>query len=28
MANPELKAAMDKGGVIGIPDVKCKNRKP
>jgi hypothetical protein len=26
MANPELKAAMDKGGVIGIPDVKILNK--
>jgi len=22
MSNPELKAAMEKGGVLGIPDVK------
>ena len=22
MSNPELKAAMEKGGVIGVPDVK------
>jgi hypothetical protein len=26
MANPELKAAMEKGGVIGIPDVKILNK--
>ncbi len=26
MANPELKAAMDMGGVIGMPDVKILNR--
>jgi hypothetical protein len=26
MANPELKAAMDKGGVIGKPDVKILNK--
>jgi len=26
MANPELKAAMEKGGVIGNPDVKILNR--
>ena len=26
MANPELKAAMDKGGVIGMPDVKILNK--
>jgi len=26
MANPELKVAMEKGGVIGIPDVKILNK--
>jgi hypothetical protein len=26
MAAPELKAAMEKGGVIGMPDVKILNR--
>ena len=26
MSNPELKAAMEKGGVIGIPDVKILNK--
>jgi len=26
MANPELKAAMDEGGVIGMPDVKILNK--
>lgn len=26
MSNPELKVAMDKGGVIGIPDVKILNK--
>jgi quinol monooxygenase YgiN len=26
MANPELKAAMERGGVIGIPDVKILNK--
>ena len=26
MANPELKAAMEKGGVIGMPEVKILNR--
>jgi hypothetical protein len=26
MANPELKAAMEKGGVIGFPEVKILSR--
>jgi hypothetical protein len=26
MSNPELKAAMEKGGVIGMPDVKILNK--
>jgi hypothetical protein len=26
MANPELKAAMERGGVIGMPDVKILNK--
>ena len=26
MSNPELKAAMEKGGVLGIPDVKILNK--
>jgi len=26
MANPELKAEMEKGGVIGMPDVKILNK--
>jgi hypothetical protein len=26
MANPELKAAMEKGGVIGMPDVSILNK--
>ena len=26
MANPELKAAMEKGGVIGMPDVKILSK--
>ena len=26
MSNPELKATMEKGGVIGIPDVKILNK--
>ena len=26
MANPELKVAMEKGGVIGVPDVKILNK--
>ncbi|MFC2100271.1 cyclase [Bacteroidota bacterium] len=26
MSNPELKAAMDKGGVIGRPDIKLLSR--
>jgi len=26
MSNPELKAAMERGGVIGIPDVKILNK--
>ena len=26
MANPALKEAMEKGGVIGMPDVKILNR--
>jgi quinol monooxygenase YgiN len=26
MANPNLKAAMEQGGVIGIPDVKILNK--
>ena len=27
MTNPALKAAMEKGGVIGMPDVKILNKK-
>jgi hypothetical protein len=26
MANPELKAAMDRGGVLGMPDVKILSK--
>jgi len=26
MANPELKAAMESGGVIGMPDVKILSK--
>jgi hypothetical protein len=26
MANPELKVTMEKGGVMGIPDVKILNK--
>jgi hypothetical protein len=26
MSNPEVKAAMEKGGVIGMPDVKILNK--
>ena len=26
MTNPELKATMEKGGVIGMPDVKILNK--
>jgi quinol monooxygenase YgiN len=26
MSNPDLKAAMEKGGVIGMPDVKILNK--
>jgi hypothetical protein len=26
MANPELKVAMEKGGVLGMPDVKILSR--
>jgi hypothetical protein len=26
MTNPQLKAAMEKGGVIGMPDVKIFNK--
>lgn len=26
MTNPELKAAMDKGGVIGVPEVKILSK--
>ena len=26
MANPELKAAMEKGGVIGMPEIKILNK--
>jgi hypothetical protein len=26
MANPELKAAMERGGVIGMPDVKILSK--
>jgi hypothetical protein len=26
MSNPELKAAMEKGGVIGMPDIKILNK--
>jgi hypothetical protein len=26
MANPELKVAMEKGGVIGMPDVKILSK--
>jgi hypothetical protein len=26
MSNPELKAAMERGGVIGMPDVKILNK--
>jgi quinol monooxygenase YgiN len=26
MSNPELKATMEKGGVIGMPDVKILNK--
>jgi hypothetical protein len=26
MANPELKAAMEKGGVLGMPDVRMLNK--
>jgi hypothetical protein len=26
MSNPELQAAMEKGGVIGMPDVKILNK--
>jgi hypothetical protein len=26
MSNPDLKAAMEKGGVIGVPDVKLLNK--
>jgi hypothetical protein len=26
MANPELKAAMEKGGVLGMPDVKLLSK--
>jgi quinol monooxygenase YgiN len=26
MANPELKAAMEKGGVLGFPEVKILNK--
>jgi hypothetical protein len=26
MSNPELKLAMEKGGVIGVPDVKILNK--
>lgn len=26
MSNPELKASMEQGGVIGVPDVKILNK--
>jgi hypothetical protein len=26
MSNPELKAAMERGGVIGMPDVKILSK--
>jgi len=26
ISNPELKASMEQGGVIGIPDVKILNK--